>query len=146
MLQDADLASDRLELLSISVHLLTQSVLLVQLVRDGYLCQIVLVPLGPLQSIVLQLGRVHGHLLLLVVVIVRQRHSALLLGLRLEARHVRSHRADRSEPVPEGDLQLALDAGLRVEAFGRVLERAGVNVNGRLGSLAGLAQGQVYRG
>lgn len=54
--------------------------------------------------------------------------------------HVRPHGTDRAEPVAKRNLQFALDAGLGVEALGRILEGTSVNVDGRLGALARLAQ------
>lgn len=64
---------------------------------------------------------------------------------RIEPGNVRSHGTDRPEPVLKRYLQLTLDAGLGVEALGRILERTSVNVDGRLGTLARLSQRQVDR-
>lgn len=64
---------------------------------------------------------------------------------RIEPGNVRSHGTDRPEPVLKRNFQLTLDAGLGVEALGRILEGTSVNVDGRLGTLARLSQRQVDR-
>lgn len=167
-LQYVDFAPDRSQLLPVPVYLYAQSVFLVQLMCYGHLCQVVLLtPLLFGKSIALVVSGcrhlvattgVHRHsrhhLLLLLVIsvwVLLQLATLCYTGTiatttitadegRIKPGNVRSHGTDRPEPVLKRDFQLTLDAGLRVEALGRILEGTSVNVDGRLGTLARLSQ------
>lgn len=56
--------------------------------------------------------------------------AAAVGGWLIVPGNMRPHGTDRAETVPKGDFQLALDAGLGVETFGRILEGTSVNVDG----------------
>lgn len=173
-LQYVDFAPDRSQLLPVPVYLYAQSVFLVQLMCYGHLCQVVLLtPLlfGKSIALVVVSGCRHlvgtgvhrhsrHHLLLLLLMIsvwvLLQLTTLCYTGTiatttitadegRIEPGNVRSHGTDRPEPVLKRYFQLTLDAGLGVEALGRILEGTSVNVDGRLGTLARLSQRQVDR-